>query len=85
VAARLGQVVRYADCSAVITQASRLEFPARLTASDVNLWVSQLNRSAAVAGATGTLQISIHGDLEHPAIPIIRLEGGQATTLTVAK
>jgi hypothetical protein len=38
-----------------------------------------------VAGATGTLQISIHGDLEHPAIPIIRLEGGQATTLTVAK
>jgi hypothetical protein len=59
--------------------------PARLTASDVNLWVSQLNRSAAVAGATGTLQISIHGDLEHPAIPIIRLEGGQATILTVAK
>jgi hypothetical protein len=59
--------------------------PARLSASDVTVWVAQLNRSAAVAGASGTLQISPRGDLENPAIPIIRLEGGQATTLTVAK
>lgn len=57
--------------------------PAQVSASDVKLWVSQVNRSAAVAGATGTLQISANGDLENPAIPIIRLAAGRATTLTV--
>ena len=57
--------------------------PAKVTASDVTLWVSQLNRSAAVAGATGTLQISANGDLENPAIPIIKLAAGRARTLTV--
>jgi ABC-type branched-subunit amino acid transport system substrate-binding protein len=55
--------------------------PAQVKASDVTLWVGQLNRSAAVAGATGTLQISASGDLENPAIPIIRLTAGRATTL----
>jgi ABC-type branched-subunit amino acid transport system substrate-binding protein len=57
--------------------------PTQVTASDVTLWVSQLNRSAAVAGATGTLYITAGGDLENPAIPIIRLAAGRATTLTV--
>jgi ABC-type branched-subunit amino acid transport system substrate-binding protein len=55
--------------------------PTQVKASDVTLWVGQLNRSAAVAGATGTLQISASGDLENPAIPIIRLTAGRATTL----
>lgn len=59
--------------------------PATVKASDVTFWVGQLNRSAAVAGATGTLQISPNGDLENPAIPIIRLAGGQRTILTVVR
>jgi ABC-type branched-subunit amino acid transport system substrate-binding protein len=57
--------------------------PTQVKALDVTLWVGQLNRSAAVAGATGTLQISANGDLENPAIPIIKLAAGRATILTV--
>jgi hypothetical protein len=59
--------------------------PAQVRASDVARWVDQLNRSAAVAGSTGTLQIGFTGDLENPAIPIIQLASGKATTLAVVK
>ncbi len=59
--------------------------PAQVTASDVAPWADLLNRSAAVAGATGTLQISSGGDLENPQIPIVQLAAGKATTLTVVK
>ncbi|MGD0243050.1 MAG: hypothetical protein ABSB59_22435 [Streptosporangiaceae bacterium] len=59
--------------------------PAKVTASDVALWVGLLNKHAAVAGATGTLQIGADGDLENPAIPIMRLAAGKRTTLCVAQ
>lgn len=57
----------------------------QLTAQSVSLWVHQLNISAAVAGAEGPLQISPTGTLESPAIPIIQLTGGRATTLRVQR
>lgn len=59
--------------------------PAEVTASDVALWVGLLNKHAAVAGATGTLQIGANGDLESPAIPIMQLAAGKRTTLCVAQ
>lgn len=54
-----------------------------VTAGDVRLWVNQLNASDSVAGATGTFSIGSDGALVNPAIPIIKLQGGQATTLKV--
>lgn len=57
----------------------------QLTAQSVSLWVHQLNVSAAVAGAEGPLQISPGGTLEAPAIPIIQLKAGKATTLHVQR
>ena len=55
----------------------------QLTAQSVSLWVHELNVSAAVAGAEGPLQISHSGTLENPAIPVIQLVGGKATTVKV--
>lgn len=58
---------------------------AEVRASDVALWVSQLNGHAAVTGATGTLQIGSNGDLENPVIPIDQLAAGMRTTLCVVQ
>jgi ABC-type branched-subunit amino acid transport system substrate-binding protein len=56
--------------------------PGKLTPGNVALWVSQLNASASINGATGTFSIGRGGDLENPKIPIVRLAAGKATTLT---
>lgn len=55
--------------------------PAQVSASQVNVWVDQLNGPAAVTGATGSFSIGYHGDLDNPQIPIFEMADGQRTTL----
>jgi ABC-type branched-subunit amino acid transport system substrate-binding protein len=72
-----------AATSAIAQQAGSMppaDQPA-LTASEVGIWVDQLNGPDVVAGATGAFQIGATGDLENPEIPIIELANGKATTL----
>jgi ABC-type branched-subunit amino acid transport system substrate-binding protein len=74
-----------AAASAVGEAEGSVHDPAHVSADDVKLWVNQLNASDSVAGATGTFSVGPDGRLENPSIPIIRLQGGQATTLKVQR
>jgi ABC-type branched-subunit amino acid transport system substrate-binding protein len=70
-----------AAASAIAEAEGSTGTPGQLTAGNVAQWIHQLNRSAAVTGATGTFQIGPDGDLESPDTPIVQLAAGKATTL----